>query len=355
MYNDAPFLPACLDSLLGQTMGDLEIIAVDDASTDGTAEIAAGYAERDSRVRLTRHAENANSFQTRLTGLEQATGEFVFCSDADDVIPPGAFAQLLNKAEQSGADIVHGRMDYLSGTETRGIAHFFEPFRVGTGRDFVLSMLRNARGWSVVNKLFSRRTVERALPAFPRGRHWFSLDDLLASCLLGLHAEGYAALNEVTYLYRIPPVTHSTRAGGFEKWANDTLGIMTFFEEAVAANRGEGPLLEGVRGYMRDCMTGLLAEASQSPEAFAAVSAKIRATALPPHVRWAEDRGLFDIGSAKRKGKTGLAGRLRPSLQRARDRGLRETYLRLLIKLRARRMEREYKAARSAPRVEETT
>ncbi len=352
MYNAAEFLPACLDSLLAQTMGDFEIVAVDDCSTDETPEIAARCAARDTRIRVFRQDKNSNAFATRMAALERAAGDYVFCCDADDTVPPDAFKLLLDRAERTGADIVHGRARYFSGAETLEPAYFFDPFRVETGEEFALATLRNARGWSVWGKLISRRTVDRALPSFPRGRHWFSLDDLLTSCLFGMHAAGYAALNRTAYLYRVPPVTHSTRAGGFDKWANDTLGIMTFFEETVASERGEGALLEGVRSYMRDCLTGLLAESSREPAAFAAVVEKIRATALPAHVQWAEKQGLFTIDAAKKRGKAGLAGRLCASARRARERGFHELCLRIPIKLSAWRRERAYRAA---ARAEENT
>ncbi len=349
MYNAAAFLPACLDSLLAQSMGDFEIVAVDDASTDRTGEIAAAYAARDRRVRLSRNGQNVNSFETRLNGLEEARGDYLFCCDADDIVPPAAFRLLLDRAGATGADIVHGRSLLLTPAGAGETAYWVEPFKAGTGREFVLAMLRNRRGWNVWAKLFSRRAVEQALPFFPRGRNWFTLDDLLTSCLFGLHAAGYAALYEPVYHYRVPPVTHAVRSGGFEKWAGDSLGIVTHLDGFVAGLPDGEPIRKGVRRFMRDCLGESLKQASASPEAFRQVAVKIRATVPEAEVKWAEERGLLTFGGAGKGGGAGRwAERISGAVRRLGERGLGESYLRLRTKLLFRRWEKEYAAGASA-------
>lgn len=91
VYDDAAWLPASLESVLGQSLRELELIAVDDGSTDATPRILAGAARRDSRVRVLRvpHGRPARALNR---GLEEARGEFVARLDADDLAHPERLA-----------------------------------------------------------------------------------------------------------------------------------------------------------------------------------------------------------------------------------------------------------------------
>ena len=84
-YNAGEFVAQCLDSVLGQTMGDFELICVDDGSTDDTWAIVEERAQRDGRVAALRQA-NAGPGAARNAGLERACGRYVYCLDADDYL-----------------------------------------------------------------------------------------------------------------------------------------------------------------------------------------------------------------------------------------------------------------------------
>lgn len=83
-YNAAPYLRAAVESILAQTFGDFELIAVDDASTDETWEILQQYAQADTRVKAMRNAANAKIAKTLNRGIEAAAGRYVVRMDADD-------------------------------------------------------------------------------------------------------------------------------------------------------------------------------------------------------------------------------------------------------------------------------
>ena len=85
VYNAAPYLPQCLDSLVNQTYRDIEIICVNDGSTDNSLDILKAYAERDSRI-LVIHQENQGLSDARNKGLKNARGEWVMFVDSDDWI-----------------------------------------------------------------------------------------------------------------------------------------------------------------------------------------------------------------------------------------------------------------------------
>ncbi len=104
VYNVAPWLPRCLDSICGQTYRNLEILCVNDGSTDNSGEILAEYAARDSRIRVFTQ-ENAGLSAARNTALEHATGEWVAGVDSDDYIAPDLYERSVSCIEE-GVDIV---------------------------------------------------------------------------------------------------------------------------------------------------------------------------------------------------------------------------------------------------------
>lgn len=123
-YNCAPWLGACLDSLLAQTYDNLEIVVVDDGSMDDTWQILTGYAARDSRIRPV-HKENGGVTSARLRGIREAKGQWIGFVDGDDVLEPQMYGHLLGNAQEHGGQISHcgfqvnypdGGIEYQHGT-----------------------------------------------------------------------------------------------------------------------------------------------------------------------------------------------------------------------------------------------
>ncbi|MFI5550087.1 CDP-glycerol glycerophosphotransferase family protein [Streptomyces sp. NPDC051738] len=96
------FLRECLDSVLGQSYTDFEVIAVDDRSPDGCPAILDAYAERDARVRVLHLAENVGLGRARNAGLEEASGDYVLFLDSDDSYTPGLLAAVAAHLEGTG-------------------------------------------------------------------------------------------------------------------------------------------------------------------------------------------------------------------------------------------------------------
>lgn len=105
VYNVEPYLRKCLDSILAQTYRDLEILIIDDGSTDGSGAICDEYAGKDERVRVF-HTENKSLSCARNLGLDNAQGEWIGFVDSDDWIEPDMYETLLRRAEETGADVV---------------------------------------------------------------------------------------------------------------------------------------------------------------------------------------------------------------------------------------------------------
>ena len=105
-YNNAAWLPRCLDSLLAQTYENLEVIVVNDGSTDDTKAVLDAYGADNSRVRAI-HKENGGVTSARLRGVREATGAWIGFTDGDDEVEPDMFAHLLENAKASGTEISH--------------------------------------------------------------------------------------------------------------------------------------------------------------------------------------------------------------------------------------------------------
>lgn len=105
VYNVKAYIHRCIDSLINQTHRNLEIIIVDDGSTDGSGIVCDEYTFNDHRVK-TIHKINGGVSAARQTGIDNATGDYVAFADPDDYIEPDMIALMLGKALMSGADVI---------------------------------------------------------------------------------------------------------------------------------------------------------------------------------------------------------------------------------------------------------
>lgn len=103
VYNVAEYLPTCLDSVINQSYKNLEIICVNDGSPDNSAAILSEYAQKDNRIQIITQ-ENQGLSGARNTGLERATGEYVYFLDSDDYIHPQMLERLETALRQTEAD-----------------------------------------------------------------------------------------------------------------------------------------------------------------------------------------------------------------------------------------------------------
>ncbi len=112
IYNVQCYLSKCIDSILGQTFKDFELILVDDGSTDESGAICDAYAAKDSRVNVF-HQSNQGIGRTREFALQQARGEYVMWVDSDDWIEPDMLKQMVESAQENQSDIVGCNLDVV--------------------------------------------------------------------------------------------------------------------------------------------------------------------------------------------------------------------------------------------------
>jgi CDP-glycerol glycerophosphotransferase len=200
VYGVAEFLPGCLDSILSAGDADLEVIAVDDASPDGSGAILDERAAVDSRLRVMHLDRNGGQGHARNLALEQAAGDYVWFVDGDDLVAAGALTAIAKALAVSQPDVLlidwvscypDGRTEpnpgspLLPAVPAAGCTLAEQPQLIN------LSMT----SWS---KVF-RRDFLRGLPvSFAGGIH----EDILVTCTALLAATVIGAVDQVCYRYR---------------------------------------------------------------------------------------------------------------------------------------------------------
>lgn len=126
VYNTAEYLPACLDALLSQAYQPVEIIAIDDASTDGSLEICQEYAARYPNLRCLTKPNEGGAVVGNL-GIALARGTYIALVDSDDIVTRRGYELLMQKACETGADIVLGRAARMINGELSADVFLYEP------------------------------------------------------------------------------------------------------------------------------------------------------------------------------------------------------------------------------------
>ena len=103
VYNIEKYISICVESLLMQTYSEIEIILVDDGSTDSSGQICDEFAMRDSRIKVI-HKKNEGQVKARSAGMELSTGSYITCVDGDDWLEENAILKILD--EGYGADVI---------------------------------------------------------------------------------------------------------------------------------------------------------------------------------------------------------------------------------------------------------
>lgn len=203
VYNGEKCIEACLRSVLAQD-GEMEVIAVDDGSTDGTWALLEQLAARDARLRPV-HQENMGVSAARNHGITLARGKYIRFVDADDTLPAGAMAALLDKAEQTDSDLV------IAGyTEVAGPVRVERHLRRCDDSMPCREMLRHMNRWSnsffygvLWNKLFRREIIMQHGVTFIEGFDWG--EDFAFVCRYLTQAQRVSYTPESVYDYQRNP------------------------------------------------------------------------------------------------------------------------------------------------------
>lgn len=217
VYNTAEYLHECIDSLLSQSLSDIEIILVDDDSTDDSLLICREYEEKHNNVKVI-HQSNQGGAVAGNNGVKHATGEYVAIIDSDDIVPSNAYKILFEKAKINQADISMGKpMRLISGKLVEvpldREKHVWRENRVLNSYSEFENIVSDCYYW---NKIFKREFVEEFDIKMPPG---ILYADRVISHLAYLNARKIVITDEVVYHWRrreasavSQSVTQSTRS-----------------------------------------------------------------------------------------------------------------------------------------------
>lgn len=218
VYKAEAWLNECVDSLLNQTLKDLEILLVNDGSPDRSGEIMADYAARFPETVRTLTLSNGGQGRARNRGIELARGEYLGFVDSDDYVLPEMYETLCRVADTEGADIVDCEIEafYENGATER-----LRTWR--DGRPI-------AAAGSACNKLFRRSTVGEI--RFPEGLKY---EDFGFSAKLLLRSKKTVHLPDALYRYRVgqPSTMHNQNS----RMNLDLLEIMEDLRESMDAEK----------------------------------------------------------------------------------------------------------------------
>ena len=200
-YNVEAYLVRCVESILNQTHGNLEIILINDGSKDSSGMICDAFAEKDSRIHVI-HQENKGVSAARNAGLDIASGDWIGFVDSDDWIEPDMFEKLLNAAVESGKLVaVCGFVKYhLNGWKEKRACGYIPKV---LGREQALEYMLSNKYYEghVCNKLFKCSLVHDLKVRFDETVH--ACEDLLFSTQVFIGIDGVVYVDFLFYHYLI--------------------------------------------------------------------------------------------------------------------------------------------------------
>lgn len=202
VYNVRKYLPRCVRSLQDQTYPQIEILLVDDGSTDATGSLCDRLAKKDPRIRVF-HKENGGSSSARNLGILEAKGEYLGFVDSDDYVEPDMYAKLYDAIKQYGVSVAQAGRDEIdpNGGRLPDICIPPEQTVCITAEEFLKELLMHRGDCSFCTKLVKRDVLERQ--QFPEGV--LNEDFHLLVQLLGTKIERIVSLPDRGYhvFYRL--------------------------------------------------------------------------------------------------------------------------------------------------------
>ncbi|MBM7690738.1 glycosyltransferase involved in cell wall biosynthesis [Peribacillus deserti] len=200
VYNAAPYLDDCLRSAANQTYKTIEVIMINDGSTDHSEEILKKYEEADDRFTLYSQ-ENHGLGYTRNKGIELSRGQYVFFLDADDELPKGALKALITAMAEGGADYAAGKVlrlteDSQYAPKRHSEFNLYEKKEMTTIHEKP-EMLQDS---IACNKLWKREFLFENELFFTEGKYYEDLHMTLRAAVL---AKAIAVTSQVVYLWRV--------------------------------------------------------------------------------------------------------------------------------------------------------
>lgn len=193
VFNGEQFLDRCLSSITNQSYKDIEIIVINDGSTDNTKAICKNHSQNDQRIKVI-HKDNEGVSTARNIGLDIATGDYIYFADADDYVLEEGIESLVNKAVESKADLIVAEYYVAYDTKKDKVS----PATAKGANDFLCSILTGKNHSALWNKLFKTELFKSI--RFPTDISYME-DKVLVSRLLMTYKPKIEFLHSPVYLY----------------------------------------------------------------------------------------------------------------------------------------------------------
>jgi glycosyltransferase involved in cell wall biosynthesis len=206
VYNAEKYLRAALDSVLNQTLRDIELICVEDGSTDGSPAILEEYAARDARMQVLRHAENQGTLVARKHCMQAVRGQYVMWLDPDDALALDACETVWNEMRRSPVDVLQFGMKVVpfDGADEKAQAamqQLLEPWPKAVRGDLVRAcFVEHKWGWTGCNKAYPAALCKQAAEFLQEAYITLCEDQYIAFVLFSL-AKSYRSIEKVLYFY----------------------------------------------------------------------------------------------------------------------------------------------------------
>lgn len=198
IYNVAPYLHECINSIVNQIYRNLEIILVDDGSTDNSGEICDNFAQKDSRIRVI-HKHNQGLTSSRNIGIQMSTGDWITHVDGDDHIEADAIAKLIEEAEKTDAEIVIGGLNLFWEERNEEVKPIiWGDNKITDLRRYIISHWTCLCGSIAKRNLYVRHNIKA-----PIGLTWH--EDFFYMSKLMFHARKISSIDNALYNYRQRP------------------------------------------------------------------------------------------------------------------------------------------------------
>lgn len=238
VYNAEKYLEKCLNSLVGQTLKDIEIICVDDGSTDNSYKIAQGFALKDNRIKLFKQ-ENLKQGAARNNGTNQATGEYIGFVDSDDWVDLNYFEKLYNAAKKYDSDIALATNVRIGNGKTKKRLKIEKEVFV-TNLQEKIDITSQVKNPCPTNKIYRASFLKNNNIMWPEGVY---CEDKLFTIQAVYYANGVVSVPEIHYYYyRNPSSTVNSKAKKHLKKIsidkeNAKLDVVNFLKEKKAQIR----------------------------------------------------------------------------------------------------------------------
>lgn len=246
VYNVEPYLNQCLDSIINQTYKDIEIILIDDGSSDHCGEICEKYAKEDPRIRVF-HTVNNGLSAARNLGLKETRGEFVGFVDSDDWIEPNMYEVLHEKAFEFNADICE--CNFWFGTSPSNYIDLEDT--VYRANESLTALFNNRICHVVWNKIYKKELFDSV--SFPEGRN---IEDISIMHLLIGKTDTVVTISDKKYHYRqrADSIRYTYSASNLIDYADAFLERYKFYKqhrEVLCTVKEEEQLLLAASGVSR--------------------------------------------------------------------------------------------------------